>query len=166
MYQYGMFDDCIVDSFAGGGGASTGIELATGHPVDIAINHNEAAIMMHRRNHPFTEHYIEDIWAVDPKTAVRGRHVRLAWFSPDCKHFSRAKGAALVDKKIRGLAWVVLKWAAAVRPDVIMLENVPEFVTWGPVRKGKPVKSKSGETYRKWHTACSSLLHIQGPQAA
>lgn len=159
-YQYGMFDDCIVDSFAGGGGASTGIELATGHPVDIAINHNEAAIMMHRRNHPFTEHYIEDIWAVDPKTAVRGRHVRLAWFSPDCKHFSRAKGAALVDKKIRGLAWVVLKWAAAVRPDVIMLENVPEFVTWGPVRKGKPVKSKSGETYRKWLKQLEDLGYV------
>lgn len=150
MNQYSIFDDCFVDSFAGGGGASTGIEMATGHPVDIAINHNEAAIMMHRRNHPFTEHYIEDIWQVDPKTAVRGRHVRLAWFSPDCKHFSRAKGAALVDKKIRGLAWVVLKWAAAVRPDVIMLENVPEFTTWGPVRKGKPVKSKSGQTYQKW----------------
>lgn len=148
--QYSIFDDCFVDSFAGGGGASTGIEMATGHPVDIAINHNEAAIMMHQRNHPFTEHYIEDIWQVDPKTAVRGRHVRLAWFSPDCKHFSRAKGAALVDKKIRGLAWVVLKWAAAVRPDVIMLENVPEFTTWGPVRKGKPVKSKAGQTYRKW----------------
>ena len=148
--QIGMLDYCIVDSFAGGGGASTGIEMATGHPVDIAINHNEAAIMMHRRNHPYTEHYIEDIWKVDPKDAVRGRHVRLAWFSPDCKHFSRAKGAALVDKKIRGLAWVVLKWAHDVKPDVIMLENVPEFVTWGPVRKGKPIKSREGETYSKW----------------
>lgn len=150
MKQYSIFDDCFVDSFAGGGGASTGIEMATGHPVDIAINHNEAAILMHRRNHPFTEHYREDIWQVDPKTATRGRHVRHAWFSPDCKHFSRAKGAALVDKKIRGLAWVVLKWAHDVRPDVIMLENVPEFVTWGPVRKGKPIKARSGETFRKW----------------
>ena len=155
--QYSIFDDCFVDSFAGGGGASTGIEMATGHPVDVAINHNEAAIMMHRRNHPFTEHYIEDIWQVDPKTAVRGRHVRLAWFSPDCKHFSRAKGAALVDKKIRGLAWVVLKWAAAVRPDVIMLENVPEFTTWGPVRKGKPVKSKAGQTYQRWLSQLEAL---------
>ena len=150
MKQTTIFDDLFVDSFAGGGGASTGIEMATGHPVDVAINHNEAAIMMHQRNHPFTEHYIEDVWAVDPKTAARGRHVRLAWFSPDCKHFSRAKGKALVDKKIRGLAWVVLRWAHDVRPDVIMLENVPEFVTWGPVRKGKPVKKKAGETYRKW----------------
>lgn len=157
MRQYSLFDECFVDSFAGGGGASTGIEMATGHPVDIAINHNEAAIMMHRKNHPFTEHYIEDVWAVDPKSAVRGRHVRLAWFSPDCKHFSRAKGAALVDKKIRGLAWVVLKWAAAVRPDVIMLENVPEFVTWGPVRKGKPVKKKAGQTYQKWLSQLKAL---------
>lgn len=157
MNQYSIFDDCFVDSFAGGGGASTGIEMATGHPVDVAINHNEAAIMMHQRNHPFTEHYIEDIWQVDPKAAVRGRHVRLAWFSPDCKHFSRAKGAALVDKKIRGLAWVVLKWAAAVKPDVIMLENVPEFVTWGPVRKGKPIKSKSGQTYEKWLSQLKAL---------
>lgn len=158
--QYSIFDDCFVDSFAGGGGASTGIEMATGHPVDVAINHNEAAIMMHRRNHPFTEHYIEDIWQVDPKTAVRGRHVRLAWFSPDCKHFSRAKGAALVDKKIRGLAWVVLKWAAEVRPDVIMLENVPEFTTWGPVRKGKAVKKKAGQTYRKWLRQLHELGYV------
>lgn len=160
MNQYSIFDDCFVDSFAGGGGASTGIEMATGHPVDIAINHNEAAIMMHRRNHPFTEHYIEDIWQVDPKTAVRGRHVRLAWFSPDCKHFSRAKGAALVDRKIRGLAWVVLRWAASVRPDVIMLENVPEFTTWGPVRKGKAVKKKAGDTYRQWLKQLHELGYV------
>lgn len=158
--QYSIFDDCFVDSFAGGGGASTGIEMATGHPVDVAINHNEAAIMMHRRNHPFTEHYIEDIWQVDPKTAVRGRHVRLAWFSPDCKHFSRAKGAALIDKKIRGLAWVVLRWAAKVRPDVIMLENVPEFTTWGPVRKGKAVKKKAGQTYHKWLRQLHELGYV------
>ena len=160
MRQTSIFDDCFVDSFAGGGGASTGIEMATGHPVDVAINHNEAAIMMHQRNHPFTEHYIEDVWAVDPKTAARGRHVRLAWFSPDCKHFSRAKGKALVDKKIRGLAWVVLRWAHDVRPDVIMLENVPEFVTWGPVRKGKPVKKKAGETYRRWLKQLHDLGYV------
>lgn len=160
MRQYSIFDECFVDSFAGGGGASTGIEMATGHPVDIAINHDQSAIMMHRRNHPFTEHYIEDIWQVDPEKAVRGRHVRLAWFSPDCKHFSRAKGAALVDKKIRGLAWVVLRWAAKVKPDVIMLENVPEFVTWGPVRKGKPVKSKAGQTYRQWLKQLHELGYV------
>ena len=158
--QYSIFDDCFIDSFAGGGGASTGIEMATGHPVDVAINHNEAAIMMHRRNHPFTEHYIEDIWQVDPVAAVRGRHVRLAWFSPDCKHFSRAKGSALIDKKIRGLAWVVLRWAAMVRPDVIMLENVPEFTTWGPVRKGKAVKKKAGQTYRQWLRQLHGLGYV------
>lgn len=152
-----IFDVLFVDSFAGGGGASTGIEMATGHPVDIAINHDESAIMMHKRNHPYTEHYREDIWQVDPIKATRGQHVRLAWFSPDCKHFSRAKGAALVDKHIRGLAWVVLRWAGTVKPDVIMLENVPEFVTWGPVHKGKPIKSKSGQTYRKWHKQLSDL---------
>ena len=152
-----IFDVLFVDSFAGGGGASTGIEMATGHPVDIAINHDESAIMMHKRNHPYTEHYREDIWKVDPIKATRGQHVRLAWFSPDCKHFSRAKGAALLDKHIRGLAWVVLRWAGTVKPDVIMLENVPEFVTWGPVRKGKPIKSKAGQTYRKWHKQLSDL---------
>lgn len=155
--QIEIFADCFVDSFAGGGGASTGIELALGRPVDIAINHDMSAIMMHKRNHPYTEHYREDIWQVDPVTAVRGRHVRLAWFSPDCKHFSRAKGAALVDRHIRGLAWVVLRWAGTVHPDVIMLENVPEFVTWGPVRKGKPVKSKAGQTYRKWRGQLEDL---------
>ena len=155
--QENLFDVLYVDSFAGDGGASTGIELATGHPVDIAINHDESAIMMHKRNHPFTVHYREDIWQVDPIKATGGRPVRLAWFSPDCKHFSRAKGAALVDKKIRGLAWVALRWAGTVHPDIIMLENVPEFVTWGPVRKGKPIKSKAGQTFRKWYKQLSDL---------
>lgn len=150
-------DDIYIDSFAGGGGASTGIELATGQPITIAINHDESAIMMHKRNHPLTQHYKEDVWLVDPRQAVNGRHVRLAWFSPDCKHFSRAKGAALVDKRIRGLAWIVLRWAGMVRPDVIMLENVPEFTTWCPVRKGKPVKKKRGQTYRKWLSQLEDL---------
>ena len=155
--QTSLFDTIFIDEFAGGGGASTGIELATGRPIDIAINHDESAIMMHKRNHPYTRHYREDVWAVDPMTATNGRPVRLIWFSPDCKHFSKAKGAALVDKKIRGLAWVVLRWAAAVKPDVIMLENVEEFTTWGPVRKGKPVKKKAGQTYRKWYQQLSDL---------
>ena len=157
MKQQTFFDEIFVDNFAGGGGASTGIELATGQPITIAINHDESAIMMHRRNHPWTEHYREDVWMIDPIKACRGRRVRLAWFSPDCKHFSHAKGAALCDKKIRGLAWVVLRWAGLVRPDVIMLENVPEFVTWGPVRKGRPVKSKAGQTYRKWRGQLEAL---------
>lgn len=147
----------FVDSFAGGGGASTGIELATGHPIDIAINHDQSAIMMHKQNHPYTEHFMEDIWQVDPIKVTKGQKVRLAWFSPDCKHFSRAKGSALVDRHIRGLAWVVLRWAGTVRPDVIMLENVPEFVTWGPVRKGKPIKSKAGQTYKKWYRQLADL---------
>lgn len=155
--QISFFDSIFVDSFAGGGGASTGIELATGRPVDIAINHDPSAIMMHEMNHPFTEHYREDVWIVDPIKVTRGRRVRLAWFSPDCKHFSRAKGSALVDRNIRGLAWVVLRWAGLVHPDVIMLENVPEFVTWGPVRKGKPIKSKAGQTYQKWYNQLREL---------
>lgn len=124
--------ELVVDNFAGGGGASTGIELATGYSVDIAINHDPEAIKMHKVNHPNTKHYCENVWEVDPVKACKGHHVGLAWFSPDCKHFSKAKGGKPVEKNIRGLAWVVLKWAALVRPRVIMLENVEEFQTWGP----------------------------------
>lgn len=155
--QINLFDELIVDNFAGGGGASTGIELATGRVVDIAINHDPAAILMHQTNHPHTEHYQESVWDVDPVKLCRGRPVGLAWFSPDCKHFSKAKGKALVDRKIRGLAWIVLKWAGTVRPRVIILENVEEFVTWGPVRKGKPVKSKQGQTFNKWLSQLKAL---------
>lgn len=129
--------ELIVDNFAGGGGASTGIELATGCSVDIAINHDMAAIAMHRANHQETEHYCESVWEVDPRKATRGRPVGLAWFSPDCKHFSKAKGGTPVDKLIRGLAWVALRWAATVHPRVIMLENVEEFKTWGPLTPKK-----------------------------
>lgn len=124
--------ELVVDNFAGGGGASTGIELATGYSVDIAINHDPEAIKMHKVNHPNTKHYCENVWEVDPVKACNGHPVGLAWFSPDCKHFSKAKGGKPVEKNIRGLAWVVLKWAALVRPRVIMLENVEEFQTWGP----------------------------------
>ncbi len=124
--------ELIIDNFAGGGGASTGIEMATGISVDIAINHDPEAIRMHEVNHPMTKHYCESVWDVDPVKACAGRPVALAWFSPDCKHFSKAKGGKPVDKNIRGLAWVVLRWAALVRPRVIMLENVEEFQTWGP----------------------------------
>ena len=155
--QIDFFDELIVDNFAGGGGASTGIELATGRVVDIAINHDPAAILMHKTNHPHTEHYNESVWDVDPVELCRGRPVGLAWFSPDCKHFSKAKGSALVNREIRGLAWIVLKWAAKVRPRVIMLENVEEFMTWGPVRKGKPVKKKMGQTFLKWLTQLKGL---------
>lgn len=148
--QTSILSEIIVDNFAGGGGASTGIELATGRVVDIAINHDPDAILMHKTNHPYTEHYQASVWDIDPREVCRGRPVGLAWFSPDCKHFSKAKGAALVDRNIRGLAWIVLRWAGLVRPRVIILENVEEFQTWGPVRKGKPVKAKSGQTFRKW----------------
>lgn len=133
--------ELVVDNFAGGGGASTGIELATGKSVDIAINHDPEAIRMHKANHPHTKHYCEDVWQVDPVKACKGHPVGLAWFSPDCKHFSKAKGGKPVEKHIRGLAWVVLKWAALVRPRVIMLENVEEFQTWGPCRAVRDKKT-------------------------
>lgn len=143
--------ELIVDNFAGGGGASTGIELATGYSVDIAINHDPEAIRMHKANHPNTEHYCENVWAVDPVKACNGHPVALAWFSPDCKHFSKAKGGKPKDKNIRGLAWVACRWAGLVRPRVIMLENVEEFKTWGPLnRKHHPIKSKQGKTFEKF----------------
>ncbi len=148
--QTSFLDEIIVDNFAGGGGASTGMELALGRPVDIAVNHDPAAILMHQTNHPYTEHHQASVWDIDPRTVCRGRPVGLAWFSPDCKHFSKAKGGKPVDKNIRGLAWIALRWAGLVRPRVIILENVEEFQTWGPVRRGKPIKSKQGQTFRKF----------------
>ena len=155
--QINLLEEIIVDNFAGGGGASTGIELATGRPVTIAINHDPDAILMHKTNHPFTEHYQASVWDVDPCEVSKGRPVGLAWFSPDCKHFSKAKGGKPVDKNIRGLAWIVLRWAGTVRPRAIILENVEEFQTWGPVRKGRPVKSKAGQTFRKWLSQLEAL---------
>ena len=143
--------ELIVDNFAGGGGASTGIELATGKSVDIAINHDPEAIRMHKANHPNTKHYCEDVWQVDPVKACKGHPVGLAWFSPDCKHFSKAKGGKPKDKFIRGLAWVACRWAGLVRPRVIMLENVEEFKTWGPLNRGHhPIKAKQGKTFEKF----------------
>lgn len=140
--------ELFIDNFAGGGGASTGIEMAIGRSVDIAINHDPDAIAMHKANHPASKHYCEDVWQVDPVEACAGNPVALAWFSPDCKHFSRAKGGKPVDKNIRGLAWVAIKWAYTVRPKVLMLENVPEIQTWGPLGKdGKPIKERAGETF-------------------
>lgn len=143
--------ELIVDNFAGGGGASTGIEMVTGYSVDIAINHDPEAIKMHKANHPNTKHYCENVWAVDPVKACNGHPVALAWFSPDCKHFSKAKGGKPKDKFIRGLAWVACRWAGLVRPRVIMLENVEEFKTWGPLgRRHHPIKAKQGETFQKF----------------
>lgn len=155
--QINLLEEIIVDNFAGGGGASTGIELATGRPVTIAINHDPDAILMHKTNHPFTEHYQASVWDVDPREVCQGRPVGLLWASPDCKHFSKAKGGQPVDKNIRGLAWIVLRWAGTVAPRVIMLENVEEFQTWGPVRKGRPVKSKAGQTFRQWLSQLEAL---------
>lgn len=143
--------ELLVDNFAGGGGASTGMEMATGVSVDIAINHDPEAIRMHKANHPMTKHYCESVWDVDPVEACAGYPVALAWFSPDCKHFSKAKGGRPKDKNIRGLAWVALRWAGLVRPRVIMLENVEEFKTWGPLnRSHRPIKAKNGDTFRKF----------------
>lgn len=155
--------ELIVDNFAGGGGASTGIELATGHSVDIAINHDPEAIRMHKANHPSTRHYCESVWDVDPVEVCKGHPVALAWFSPDCKHFSKAKGGKPKDKNIRGLAWVALRWAALVRPRVIMLENVEEFKTWGPLnRRHRPIKSKQGQTYQKFLWQLGNLgYHVE-----
>ena len=150
--------ELIVDNFAGGGGASTGIEEATGFSVDIAINHDPKAIAMHRANHPNTKHYCEDVWQVDPVQACNGHPVGLAWFSPDCKHFSKAKGGKPKDKNIRGLAWVACRWAGLVRPRVIMLENVEEFKTWGPLNRGHhPIKTKQGKTFNKFVSQLQDL---------
>lgn len=150
-FQEMINGELLVDNFAGGGGASTGIEMATGYSVDIAINHDPEAIKMHKANHPSTKHYCESVWDVDPIKACNGHPVGLAWFSPDCKHFSKAKGGKPKDKSIRGLAWVALRWAGTVRPRVIMLENVEEFKTWGPLnRSHRPIKSKQGQTYHKF----------------
>lgn len=153
-----IYGELVIDNFAGGGGASTGIELATGYSVDIAINHDPEAIKMHKANHPNTKHYCENVWAVDPVKACNGNPVGLAWFSPDCKHFSKAKGGKPKDKNIRGLAWVALRWAGLVRPRVIMLENVEEFKKWGPLnRRHHPIKSKQGYTFNKFVQQFSEL---------
>ena len=156
--------ELFVDNFAGGGGASTGIEMAIGRSVDIAINHDPDAIAMHMANHPMSKHYCEDVWQVDPVEACAGNPVALAWFSPDCKHFSRAKGGKPVDKNIRGLAWVAIKWAYTVRPKVLMLENVPEIQTWGPLGKdGKPIKERAGETFMGFILALTSGIPAWHP---
>ncbi|WP_058911894.1 DNA cytosine methyltransferase [Entomohabitans teleogrylli] len=160
--------EIIVDNFAGGGGASTGIELAIGRGVDIAINHDENAIAMHRTNHPETLHYCESVFDVDPATASGGKPVGLAWFSPDCRHFSKAKGAKPVQKEIRGLAWIVMRWALAVRPRVMMLENVEEFKTWGPLLAGemRPDPARAGETFEAFIGMLTTGISADHPALA
>ncbi|WP_081054965.1 DNA cytosine methyltransferase [Burkholderia diffusa] len=146
--------ELIVDNFAGGGGASTGLERAFGRPVDVAINHDPEALAMHAANHPHTTHYCESVFDVDPVAITGNQPVGLVWLSPDCKHFSKAKGGKPVSKKIRGLAWIALRWAATVKPRVIMLENVEEFVTWGPLAAdGRPCPKNRGRTFRSFVNA-------------
>jgi site-specific DNA-cytosine methylase len=141
--------EIVVDSFAGGGGASLGIQRALGRSPDIAINHDVEAMLLHAANHPDSRYYRENVWQVDPLKACNGRPVGLMWLSPDCKHFSKAKGGKPVSKKIRGLAWVAVRWARAVAPRIIVLENVEEFQTWGPVRAdGRPCPERKGKTFR------------------
>lgn len=141
----------IIDSFAGGGGASTGIEMALGRSPDYAINHSADALAMHEVNHPETMHLDSNIWDVSPREVTQGRPVGLFWASPDCKHFSKAKGGKPMDRNIRDLAWVVVRWAEEVSPDVIILENVEEFVTWGPLYEdGKPIVELRGHTFEAW----------------
>lgn len=155
QFKLDINNELIIDNFAGGGGASTGIELALGRHVDIAINHDAKAVAMHAANHPQTKHYCESVWDVDPREVSQGRPIGLMWLSPDCKHFSKAKGGKPVEKKIRGLAWVALKWASLPnKPRVIFLENVEEFVTWGPLAEdGKPCKKNKGREFNAFVNA-------------
>ena len=147
----------VVDNFAGGGGASLGIEQALGRSIDIAVNHDAKAVAMHKANRPRTEHHVQDVWSIDPaQIAARGR-VGLVWFSPDCTHYSRAKGGRPIrrkDRRSRDLAWVAVRWAQKAAPDVMMLENVPEFLDWGPLDEdGRPIRERKGETFRLWTAA-------------
>lgn len=141
----------IIDSFAGGGGASTGIELALGRSPDVAINHSAEALALHAANHPETLHLDSNIWDVDPREIARGRRVGLLWASPDCKHFSKAKGSKQRDKNIRDLAWTAVDFAEKIKPDVILLENVEEFRTWGPLDiHGQPIREFAGLEFERW----------------
>jgi DNA (cytosine-5)-methyltransferase 1 len=155
--------ELVVDNFAGGGGASTGMELGLNRHVDIAINHDTDAIDMHKLNHPEAKHYCESVWNVNPIEACNGKPVGLAWFSPDCKHFSKAKGSVPVNKNIRGLAWIKIRWAALVPVRISMLENVEEFLTWGPVVDGKPCKKRKGETFNGFIKALTTGLELTNP---
>lgn len=174
-YQDSLLNELIVDNFAGGGGASIGIELAVGRPVDIAVNHDADAVAMHKVNHQYTQHFQEDVFAIDPEKVTGGRPVGIAWFSPDCKHFSKAKGGTPVDKRIRGLSWVILRWAMSeVSPRIIFMENVEEIQTWGPLietyPEGKdgrcctiPDPKRKGETFNAFVKMLSTGLPKDHP---
>jgi site-specific DNA-cytosine methylase len=181
QYVLPLAHELVIDLFAGGGGASTGIEEAIGRHVDIAVNHDREAVALHQANHPQTKHYVEDVFDVDPLQVTEGMPVGLLWASPDCKHFSKAKGGKPVSKKIRGLAWVVVKWAKLIRPRMIFLENVEEFQTWGPLTaenkpcpNAKGARSSAGSAAsRRWATRWSSARfradtsrHADDPQPA
>lgn len=155
----------LVDNFAGAGGASEGMEMAMGRSVDIAINHDGEALITHTANHPATAHYQEDVFDVHPGFITGHRPIDLAWFSPDCKHHSKAKGGKPRDQKIRGLAWVALKWGAQPRkPRCIAIENVVELLTWGPLdAHGKPIKEQAGRTFKAFIAALSSGLEATHP---
>ena len=152
QFHLDLHREITVDLLAGGGGASTGIEQAIGRPVDVAINHDPEAISLHAANHPQTLHYTADVFEVDPHEATEGRPVGLLWASPSCTHFSRARGGVPVSKQLRSLGWVVVRWAAAVKPRVIVCENVAEWRDWGPVlaSKGVPCPKRKGKTFRQW----------------
>lgn len=166
--QFDFETEIIVDNFAGGGGATAGMERALGRTVTVAINHDPDAIRMHETNHPYTQHYCESVWDVDPVEVAAGRRVGHAWFSPDCKHFSKAKGGTPVNKEIRGLAWVAVRWALLVEPRVMYLENVEEFRTWGPlIRNAKnkwyPDPGRAGETFEGFRLALTTGLSPRHP---
>lgn len=151
----------IIDCFAGGGGASVGIEMALGRSVDIAINHDPDAILMHKTNHPNTLHLTEDIFRVDLKKYVKGRHVALMWASPDCTSHSKAKGGKPRERGLRILPWAVYKHTKAILPDIILMENVEEIQQWGPLdADGHPIKERRGEDYQKFITAMKSLRYV------
>lgn len=162
QFQLPLHGELVIDLFAGGGGASTGIEQAIGRAVDVAINHDPEAVSLHQANHPQTQHFVSDVFEVDPMAVLESLgwgKVGLLWASPDCKHFSKAKGGKPVSKKIRSLAWVVVKWAKAVRPRMICLENVEEFQTWGPLDKetNMPCPRRKGRTFARWKAALQAL---------
>jgi DNA (cytosine-5)-methyltransferase 1 len=153
--------ELVIDLFAGGGGASTGIELALGRHVDIAVNHDAQAVNLHQANHPQTRHFVSDVFEVDPIAVTEGRPVGLLWASPDCKHFSKAKGGKPVSKRVRGLAWVVVKWAKLTKPRQIYLENVEEFKTWGPLAvDGRPCPERKGRTFQTWKRQLENLGYV------
>jgi DNA (cytosine-5)-methyltransferase 1 len=152
--------ELVIDLFAGGGGASAGLKAAYREP-DIAVNHNAIAIAVHRANHPKTKHFTCDVFEVDPVATTGGRPVGVLWASPDCRHHSKAKGGKPRSKKIRGLAWVIVKWAAACKPRLLHLENVEEFADWGPLMPdGSPCKAKKGMTFRRWKKQLENLGYV------